>query len=35
MSKRKRIVIMENVGHVPMIEKPEQTADALLRFLGK
>ena len=28
-------VIMKDVGHVPMVEKPEDSADIFLRFLGK
>lgn len=32
---RAEIVIMEDVGHVPMLEKPEETARAYLRFLRK
>jgi len=28
-------VIMENVGHVPMLEKPEALAHFYLNFLGK
>jgi hypothetical protein len=26
---------MEDVGHLPMVEKPKETADIYLRFLGK
>ena len=29
-----RIVVMPNVGHIPMVERPEETARELLRFLG-
>ena len=28
-------IIMENVGHVPMVEKPEDSANIFLSFLGK
>jgi len=28
-------VIMKNVGHVPMVEKPEESANIFLSFLGK
>ncbi|MFC1878163.1 alpha/beta fold hydrolase [Thermodesulfobacteriota bacterium] len=28
-------VIMKNVGHVPMVEKPEESANIFLNFLGK
>jgi abhydrolase domain-containing protein 6 len=28
-------VIMKNVGHVPMLEKPEESANIFLSFLGK
>ncbi len=28
-------VIMKNVGHVPMLEKPEESANIYLSFLGK
>jgi abhydrolase domain-containing protein 6 len=27
------VVILENVGHVPMVERPEESADAVRRFL--
>ena len=30
-----QVAILENVGHLPMIEKPKETADSYLRFLGK
>ena len=29
-----RIVIMKNTGHVPMVERPKQTAEDYLRFQG-
>jgi pimeloyl-ACP methyl ester carboxylesterase len=28
-------VIMNNIGHVPMVEKPQGSAEILLRFIGK
>ena len=28
-------IIMKNVGHVPMVEKPEESANVFLKFLGK
>jgi len=28
-------VIMKNVGHVPMVEKPKESANIFLNFLGK
>ena len=28
-------VIMKHVGHVPMVEKPEESADIYLKFLGR
>ena len=30
-----QVAILENVGHLPMIEKPAETADIYLKFLGK
>jgi len=30
-----QVAIMEDVGHLPMVEKPKETADIYLRFLGK
>jgi abhydrolase domain-containing protein 6 len=30
-----KIVIMKDVGHVPMVEKPEDSANIFLSFLGK
>lgn len=30
-----RIEILENVGHFPQLEAPEQVADLILEFLGK
>jgi len=29
-----KVVVMPNVGHIPMVEKPAETAAELLRFLG-
>jgi len=28
-------VVMQNTGHVPMVEKPQATANHFLRFQGK
>ena len=30
-----KIVIMKNVGHVPMVEKPEESANIFLKFMEK
>ena len=28
-------VIMKNIGHVPMVEKPQESANIFLNFIGK
>ena len=30
-----RVVVMKGVGHIPMIEKPKETAARILTFLGR
>jgi len=30
-----QVAIMEGVGHLPMIEKPKETAEIYMSFLGK
>jgi len=30
-----RIAVMDAVGHLPMIEKPKETADLFLEFLAR
>jgi pimeloyl-ACP methyl ester carboxylesterase len=32
---KSQVAIMEAVGHLPMIEKPKETADIYMSFLGK